>query len=118
VYSFPKTAVISSGDELVDITVQPEAHQLRRSNTYALRSAMKNIGWNSEAYYLVDNKEMIKETLKIILNDHDVLILSGGVSKGKFDFIPQALEESGFKKLFHNVAQRPGKPFWFGASPD
>jgi molybdopterin molybdotransferase len=44
------------------------------------------------------------------------LILSGGVSQGKFDFIPGVLEELGVKKIFHQVSQRPGKPFWFGAS--
>jgi molybdopterin molybdotransferase len=114
VYSLPKTAVIASGDELVDVTVKPEPHQIRRSNTHALRAAMKIMGWEADPFYLVDNKAMIKETLQIILNDHDVLILSGGVSKGKFDFIPRALEELGFDKLFHQVGQRPGKPFWFG----
>ena len=118
VYGYPATAVISSGDELVDITVNPEPHQIRQSNTYALRAAMSRIGWSSDAYYLVDNKEMIKETLKIICSDHDVLILSGGVSKGKFDFVPDALEELGFKKMFHRVSQRPGKPFWFGISDE
>ncbi len=52
--------------------------------------------------------------MKSILDTYDVLLMSGGVSKGKFDFIPEVLERLGFEKLFHKVAQRPGKPFWFG----
>ena len=116
VYQAPKTAVIASGDELVDIDSKPEPHQIRRSNTYALRSAMQAVQWDSAPFYLTDNKTILSETLQIILNDHDVVIISGGVSKGKFDFIPEALQELGIKKMFHQVSQRPGKPFWFGAS--
>ena len=48
------------------------------------------------------------------MQQYDVIILSGGVSEGKFDYIPKALDECGVKKLFHKVQQRPGKPFWFG----
>ena len=51
-----------------------------------------------------------------ILDKYDVLVLSGGVSKGKFDFVPAVLERIGIRKLFHQVSQRPGKPFWFGKS--
>jgi len=118
IYTFPKTAVISSGDELVDIETAPESHQIRRSNSYALQSAMHSMGWPSQAFHLSDNKEEIKAKLQTLIQTNDVLILSGGVSKGKFDFMPQALEELGIQKLFHQVNQRPGKPFWFGASRD
>lgn len=116
VYLPPKTAVIASGDELIDVDKQPEPHQIRRSNTYALRSAMQSVHWESAPFYLTDNKAVLTETLQIILNDHDVLIISGGVSKGKFDFIPEALQQLGIKKMFRQVSQRPGKPFWFGTS--
>jgi molybdopterin molybdotransferase len=54
--------------------------------------------------------------LKEIADKYDVLILSGGVSKGKFDFVPTVMASIGFRKLFHQVSQRPGKPFWFGKS--
>jgi molybdopterin molybdotransferase len=118
VFAFPKTAVVSSGDELVEIDEIPLSHQIRKSNSYALQAAMREIGWESESFHLLDDKALIKKNLQTILENDDVLILSGGVSKGKFDFIPQALEELGIQKLFHQVSQRPGKPFWFGASPD
>lgn len=118
VFSFPRTAVISSGDELVEVDEAPQPHQIRKSNTYALQAAMRAMGWKSESFHLTDNKELVKKNLRTILESDDVLILSGGVSKGKFDFIPEALEELGIQKLFHQVSQRPGKPFWFGASAD
>jgi len=116
VFAFPKTAVISSGDELVEVDETPQPHQIRKSNSYALQAAMREIGWKSESFHLTDDKELVKRNLQTILENDDVLILSGGVSKGKFDFIPEALEELGIEKLFHQVSQRPGKPFWFGAS--
>jgi len=118
VFEFPKTAIISSGDELVDIVSKPESHQIRRSNTYALQAAMLEMGWKSIVHHLPDNKELILNSLRVLLMEHDILILSGGVSKGKFDFIPEALAELGVKKLFHQVKQKPGKPFWFGKSAE
>ncbi|MBX2966085.1 MAG: molybdopterin molybdotransferase MoeA [Cyclobacteriaceae bacterium] len=116
VYQFPRTAVISSGDELVEVTVVPEPHQIRRSNVYALQAAMRECGWQAEAFHLNDMREDVLRNLKTLIQDYDVLILSGGVSKGKFDFIPGALNELGVNKLFHQVSQRPGKPFWFGTA--
>ncbi|RAW01045.1 molybdopterin molybdotransferase MoeA [Pseudochryseolinea flava] len=116
VFSFPKAAIISSGDELVEVNEIPELHQIRRSNTYAIQAAMKNIGWNGTQYHLHDQKDFVIDSLKVIEAAHDVLIISGGVSKGRFDFIPEALEAIGVKKLVHQVSQRPGKPFWFGVS--
>jgi molybdopterin molybdotransferase len=63
---------------------------------------------------LPDNPQTIKEKLQACLDNYDVILLSGGVSMGKFDYVPQALEGLGIVKLFHKVRQRPGKPFWFG----
>ncbi|MCU0327350.1 MAG: molybdopterin-binding protein [Spirosomaceae bacterium] len=63
-----------------------------------------------------DNQEFIESEIKRYIQEYDTIILSGGVSAGKFDFVPKALENQGVKKLFHKVEQRPGKPFWFGAT--
>jgi molybdopterin molybdotransferase len=118
VFGFPKTAVVSSGDELVEIGDTPQPHQIRKSNTHALRAAMFEMGWTTESFHLLDDQRLVKENLRTILENDDVIILSGGVSKGKFDFIPEALDSLGIQKLFHHVSQRPGKPFWFGTSAD
>ncbi len=116
VFAFPSTAVISSGDELVEIDAQPGMQQVRRSNSYAIEAAMKTLGWNAALHHLPDNKEKMVTAMKQISETSKVIILSGGVSKGKFDYVPAVLEEIGVRKLFHRVNQRPGKPFWFGAS--
>jgi molybdopterin molybdotransferase len=118
VYSFPKAAVISSGDELIPIDGEPEPYQVRRSNAYALQSAMRQMSWEANAFHLPDQREAIIESLMTIKDSHDLLILSGGVSKGKFDFIPEALHAVGIEKQFHEVQQRPGKPLWFGVSKE
>ena len=116
VLKMPKTALISSGNELVDVKDVPLLHQIRRSNTYAIEAGMQLLNWNASHFHFPDDKSVLLDSLSKVMNDHDVLILSGGVSKGKFDFIPKVFEELGVKKLFHRVNQRPGKPFWFGAS--
>ena len=114
VYRNPKVAVISSGDELVDIDQTPADYQIRKSNVYMLQSRLKELGVESKSYHFKDDSDSIYRDMKSILDTYDVLLMSGGVSKGKFDFIPEVLERLGFEKLFHKVAQRPGKPFWFG----
>lgn len=118
VKSFPKTALVSSGDELVELMVIPERHQLRRSNVYALQAAMKQVGWQANLFHLADTTEKVEAILGELLQQFTVLVLSGGVSKGKFDFIPDALAALGVEKKFHQVSQRPGKPFWFGSRND
>ncbi len=116
VYALPKIAIISTGDELVGIDEIPLAHQIRRSNSYALQSALDEQGVTSIQFHITDQKEILKNKLIEILTHHEIILLSGGVSKGKFDFVPGVLESLGIKKLFHGVRQKPGKPFWFGVS--
>jgi molybdopterin molybdotransferase len=118
VYEFPHAAIIGSGDELVAVNSIPHLHQIRRSNTYAIQAAMQQIGWKASQHHISDDKELLRTSLQNLLDHHDVLILSGGVSKGKFDFIPTVLEELGVAKIFHEVSQRPGKPFWFGVKKE
>jgi molybdopterin molybdotransferase len=116
VFDFPKTAIISTGDELVEIDETPLPHQIRRSNVYSLQSALHEMGWTSDSFHLGDNPNEISEKLRFLLGQYEVLILSGGVSKGKYDYIPESLSELGLQMKFHNISQKPGKPFWFGSS--
>lgn len=118
VASLPKMAVITTGDELVDVSAIPQAHQIRRSNGYKIFASLRSYGIKAELLHLEDDLEQVITGLGRILEVFDVAILSGGVSKGKFDYVPQALEKVGVKKLFHRVSQRPGKPFWFGLRDD
>ena len=78
---------------------------------------MRELGWKGDQYHLRDEPATMASVFGKIIHEYDVLLISGGVSRGKFDFIPGALEAAGVQKLFHQVSQRPGKPFWFGRSP-
>ncbi|WP_343486304.1 molybdopterin molybdotransferase MoeA [Allomuricauda sp. d1] len=114
VKKMPKVAIISTGDELVDVEKTPKLHQIRKSNALSIAAALKVEGIESKKLHFNDLEEELMVGLQRALEDFDVLLLSGGVSKGKFDFLPQVLEDLGVTKLFHRVKQRPGKPFWFG----
>ncbi|MCX8489816.1 MAG: molybdopterin molybdotransferase MoeA [Cyclobacteriaceae bacterium] len=114
VVSAPKIVIISTGNELIDIDQIPAPHQIRKSNSYALQAALAELGMASELLHLADDLEQLKTETKQALLDFDVLLLSGGVSKGKFDFVPSVLESLGVHKLFHQVSQKPGKPMWVG----
>ncbi|MGB0879448.1 MAG: molybdopterin molybdotransferase MoeA [Polaribacter sp.] len=110
----PKVMIVSTGDELVSVDEIPEAHQIRRSNVFTLVSLLGKLKIPSKTAHITDNKQILKSKIKIYLQDYDVLLFSGAVSKGKFDFLPDVLEELGVEKVFHQVAQRPGKPFLYG----
>jgi len=114
VKKLPRVAVISTGNELVDIDQQPLMHQIRKSNSYSLYASLLDLGIIPMLLHISDDKDLLRQKLGYVIEEMDILILSGGVSKGKFDFIPQIFKELGVEKLFHKVAQRPGKPFWFG----
>jgi len=118
VRKLPRIAVISSGEELVKVGETPADHQIRRSNVHMLLAKLKQLGINGNAFHVQDDVQVIHEELTSIFENHDVLLLSGGVSKGKFDYIPHVLEMLNVQKLFHRVKQRPGKPFWFGRKND
>ena len=110
----PKIAIISTGDELVEVDQVPQAYQIRKSNVHSLVSLLQGAGLDADSYHLPDDKATLKQKIKAYLEAYDVLMFSGAVSKGKFDYLPEILDELEVKKLFHKVQQRPGKPFWFG----
>lgn len=113
----PAFMVVSTGNELVEPGEPIEPWQLRRSNAYGIAAALRRRGFARVADdHLPDDAATLQERLRQHLGSYNVLILSGGVSMGKFDLVPAALTACGVKQVFHNVAQRPGKPFWFGVT--
>lgn len=111
----PRVAIVSTGDELVDVADTPLPHQIRRSNVYATQATLlEQFGIRSEMFHFADDRELIASGVRGILAEFDLVILTGAVSEGKFDFLPGVLNTLGVEKCFHKVAQRPGKPFWFG----
>ncbi|RAK70474.1 molybdopterin molybdotransferase MoeA [Hymenobacter edaphi] len=113
----PRVAVVSTGDELVDISEVPAAHQIRRSNAYMLLAAVQQAGAAGSLFHFDDDPAALAAGLPPLMREYDVVLLSGGVSMGKADYLPQALRGAGAEQLFHQVQQRPGKPFWFGRHP-
>jgi molybdopterin molybdotransferase len=111
----PRIMVASTGDELVEPGKPIAQHQVRRSNAYAVVAALMGHGFQEvKNDHILDDETMLRERLTRHLAESDALILSGGVSKGKFDFVPKVLKELGVEEVFYQVAQRPGMPMWFG----
>jgi len=116
VSALPRVALISTGDELVGLTETPLPYQIRRSNTYMLRAALLSLGITATLHHIADDELALEDMLTDLLANHDLLLLSGGVSAGKADFVPDVLTRLGIQKQFHKVDQRPGKPLWFGST--
>lgn len=114
----PRIMIVATGDELVAPDEPIAAWQVRRSNSSALRGALVLRGFQRVAEdHLPDDHSVLAQRLATHLATHDVVILSGGVSMGRFDHVPSVLREIGVAEVFHKVAQRPGKPIWFGIGP-
>ena len=114
VYSLPKVAIISTGNEIKSAGDVVLPHQIRDSNSYTIASFFQHYSIEIVSRQLVsDRKVDIKNAIKS-LNEVDILILSGGVSMGDADFVPEVLSDCGVKEVFHKVQIKPGKPLWFG----
>ena len=118
VFKKPAIAIFSTGDEIVGIHEKPQAHQIRSSNSVMLESVLKSHGFSTTVAHMKDEKSVVAKSLESALEKHEILLLSGGVSAGKKDFIPEVLAELGFKPIFHKIAQKPGKPLYVGNRAD
>lgn len=110
--------IISTGDELVEMHEIPKNYQLRKSNVFALEQSLRCFGFNNiKLAHLNDDPEAIELHYLQSYQEFDLLIYSGGVSKGKFDYLPKCWKKLGLLERFHGISQRPGKPMWFGSDP-
>ncbi|MFN3362009.1 MAG: molybdopterin molybdotransferase MoeA [Pseudanabaenaceae cyanobacterium] len=111
----PSTLIISTGDELIPPQQTPQSYQLRQSNIYALRSAFLKHGYQEvDTIVLPDDYQVLKEHYQQATQNYEQLIYTGGISKGKYDFLPAIWSEMEVTCYIHGVKQRPGKPFYFG----
>lgn len=118
VSSQPAIMVVSTGDELVEPGDPIEDYQVRRSNAYAVAATLRRRGFGRVGDdHVPDDEDRLRERLALHLTTHEAVILSGGVSMGKFDLVPKVLHQLGVEQVFHSIAQRPGKPMWFGVGP-
>lgn len=115
----PTIRVISTGNELVPAGQPIAPHQIRMSNGPAIQAMLRGRGYRDcEHAHLVDDPALLRSRIAEHLQRADVLVLSGGVSMGKADYVPEVLADLGVEVVFHRVSQRPGKPMWFGVGPD
>ncbi len=115
VFTQPSIGILATGNELVAVDAPIAPYQIRRSNDATLKAALKAQGFgNVFCSWAEDDKDALTHVLKQMIETHDVLLVTGGVSRGAFDFVPGVMEALGVQSIFHGVAQRPGKPLWLG----
>ena len=115
VSALPRILIITTGDELVAPEITPLPHQIRRSHATALEALITGMKLGKvDSIHIADDPLALKETITEALPAHDILILTGGISKGKYDYVAPVLTELLGSPHFHGIAQRPGKPmaFW------
>ena len=115
VYPNASITIIITGNELQRPGEPLQLGQVYESNSFALKAVLQqlHIG-NIRILYATDKPEIITDTLKKVLEQSDVVLLTGGISVGDYDFVLQAATECEVEKLFHKIKQRPGKPLYFG----
>jgi molybdopterin molybdotransferase len=118
VFTKPHVAILATGDEIVELDQQPEAHQIRNSNSYMLAALVRGAGGEPDVSPVAldthfDLRMRLDEALK-----HDMLIVTGGVSAGKYDLVKPVLRELGTTFQFERVRVQPGQPTAFGTHAD
>ncbi|MEE4177926.1 MAG: gephyrin-like molybdotransferase Glp [Bacteroides sp.] len=107
--------ILSTGDEIIEPEAKPAGSQIRNSNAYQLVAQVERLGSKARYYGIAgDDKERTFHLVKDALENQDILILTGGVSMGDFDFIPSVMNELGVEILFRTVSIQPGKPTVYG----
>lgn len=116
VYKKPKVAILVTGNELVQPGKKLKKGKIFESNSVMLEAALETIGIKKTKVYRVkDNLKATKNALKSILKKYDVVLISGGISVGDYDFVKEALLQNGVQELFYKINQKPGKPMFFGS---
>ncbi|WP_293789216.1 gephyrin-like molybdotransferase Glp [uncultured Pedobacter sp.] len=115
VYPMPKISIIVTGKELQQPGEVLGFGQVYESNSYSLSAALKQEGIEQiEVCASDDNLDILKKVLQTALTNSDIVLLTGGVSVGDYDFVIDAASRCGIKQIFHKVKQKPGKPLFFG----
>lgn len=114
----PEAGIISTGDEIIEPWEKPLRSRIRNSNAYQLAAQVSLAGAKGRYFGIApDTGETALEIISKALSENDIVILTGGVSMGDFDFIPSFLARAGVKIIFNRVNVQPGKPTTFGVHP-
>lgn len=119
VFRQPSVGIISTGDELVEPENIPSTSQIRNSNAWQLIAQAEQAGCITNYYGIAkDNKADTKAKIELSMSQNNITLLTGGVSMGDFDYVPEILHESGIEILFKSIAVQPGRPTLFGKKED
>lgn len=119
VYKRPKVSILVTGNELQQPGTKLKEGSVYESNGITLKSALLRIGIKKVKILRVeDSLQSTTQAIKKCLAKSDIVLISGGISVGDYDFVKEALEQNGVKEIFYKVNQRPGKPLWFGTKED
>jgi len=110
----PNIIILSTGNELVPPGQELSPGKIYESNTYTLKTALKKFRIQVTIKTVEDNYEATKKSIQESLNECDILITTGGISVGDYDFVGKAMEEVGVESIFYKIKQKPGKPIFFG----
>jgi len=117
IFRRPRVALVATGDELVDLAATPAPHQIRNSNSYGLAALIRNAGGEPIQFPIApDRRPDLEQTIRASRH-YDLLLLSGGVSMGKYDLVEDVLQALGAEFFFTGVRMQPGKPLVFGRLP-
>jgi len=113
----PKVGIMATGNELVAPAEKIRPSQIRDSNSFQLAGQVETVGAVTKNYGIVrDTRQAIDAAVKTAITENDVVLVSGGVSVGDFDFVPDILKQNGIELMFEKIAIKPGKPTVFGVS--
>jgi len=119
VYKKPNIGIISTGNELVEPNEHPALCKIRNVNSYQLMAQCCTLGISSTYYGIANDDEVSSEKIiRQALEKNDIVLISGGVSMGDYDFIPSIIKKIGVNILFQSIAVQPGKPTMFGTLND
>ena len=117
VYCQPKVGIISTGSELVEPNIKPQASQIRNSNGHQMAVQSEQCNCKVNYYGIVeDDQDATLKAIKKSIKVNDVTLISGGVSVGDFDYVPVVIEQLGFNILFRKLTVKPGKHTTFSVN--
>lgn len=115
----PGLSVLSTGNELERPGKKLSPGKIYESNSFMLKSVIKECGYEiSKISSVKDERKKISDSIKNMLNTSDVILISGGISVGKYDLVKEILHKIGVKEIFYKVLQKPGKPLYAGKYKD
>lgn len=114
VHQQPKVAIIATGSELIKPGKTLLEGQIYESNTFMLEAALRKQGIQPQVFVVEDNQQATEKAIAEALKNNDLLLLSGGISVGDYDFVKLSLENNKVEEVFYKIKQKPGKPLFFG----